>query len=101
MKLRSKNLYWQMMRCPKEGWQNLRNILVFLKNLIFFLFLIINFVSIFLQIYVSKNYGFTKFTREVYFDLKEKNMLIADGVGVQYKPDHGPLNDWKRRQTAA
>jgi large subunit ribosomal protein L10e len=53
------------------------------------------------KIFVSKNYGFTKFTRAVYAELREKNMLIEDGVGVQYKPDHGPLNDWKRRQTAA
>jgi len=53
------------------------------------------------KIYVSKNYGFTKFKREVYEKLKLENKLVPDGVGVQYKPDHGPLINWKRRQTAA
>lgn len=53
------------------------------------------------KIYVSRNYGFTKFPRAVYEQLKLENKLVPDGVGVQYKPDHGPLIDWKRRQTAA
>jgi large subunit ribosomal protein L10e len=53
------------------------------------------------KIYVSKNFGFTKFTRERYEQLTLENKLIPDGVGVQYKPDHGPLLNWKKRQTAA
>jgi len=52
------------------------------------------------KIYVSNKWGFTKYKREEYEKLFADNKLVFDGVGVQYKPDHGPLADWKKRQTA-
>ena len=52
------------------------------------------------KIYVSNKWGFTKFTRDVYETLMSENKLTFDGVGVQYKPDHGPLDAWKKRQAA-
>ena len=52
------------------------------------------------KIYVSNKWGFTKFKREEYEQLLSENKLVPDGVSVQYKPDHGPLKDWKKRQTA-
>jgi large subunit ribosomal protein L10e len=52
------------------------------------------------KIYVSKKWGFTKFQREEYETLFADNKLVFDGVNVQYKPDHGPLDAWKKRQTA-
>jgi large subunit ribosomal protein L10e len=52
------------------------------------------------KIYVSNKWGFTKYKREQYEQLMSENKLVFDGVGVQYKPDHGPLADWKKRQTA-
>jgi hypothetical protein len=30
--------------------------------------------------------------------MKEEGRLKNDGVGVQYKPAHGPLVNWKRMQ---
>jgi len=39
----------------------------------------------------SKNWGFTKLTREVYKDLKSRDRLIKDGVNVKVKPTSGPL----------
>jgi len=39
----------------------------------------------------SKNWGFTKLTREVYKDLKARDRLIKDGVNVKVKPTSGPL----------
>jgi len=52
------------------------------------------------KIYISNKWGFTKFTRERYEQLMAENKLTYDGVGVQYKPDHGPLAAWKKRQAA-
>jgi large subunit ribosomal protein L10e len=52
------------------------------------------------KIYVSNKWGFTKFKREEYERLLSEHKLVPDGVSVQYKPDHGPLTAWKRRQVA-
>jgi len=52
------------------------------------------------KIYVSDKWGFTKFKRDQYEQLMSENKLVFDGVSVQYKPDHGPLDAWKKRQTA-
>ena len=49
------------------------------------------------QIHVSKKFGFTKWNPEEFEELRAKGMLQADGVGVQYMPDHGPLDAWKKR----
>lgn len=50
------------------------------------------------KIYVSKKFGFTKFDRSEYERLMSEGKLTHDGVGVQYRPDKGPLKYWKRRQ---
>lgn len=50
------------------------------------------------KIYVSKKYGFTKYERDVYEDLKAQGRLAPDGCNVQYRPEHGPLATWKKVQ---
>lgn len=52
------------------------------------------------KIVVSKKWGFTKWDREKYGPMRQAGTLVPDGVGVQYKPDHGPLKYWKQRMTA-
>merc|ERR1712090_122662 len=49
------------------------------------------------KIYVSKKWGFTKWDRSVYHDMKQAGTLKPDGINVQYYPNHGPLSAWKRR----
>jgi large subunit ribosomal protein L10e len=50
------------------------------------------------KIYVSSKWGFTKFERADFENMREEGLLIPDGVGVQYKPHKGPLQAWKDRQ---
>lgn len=50
------------------------------------------------KIYVSKKWGFTKFDRGEYEDLKNAGRLAYDGCNVQYRREHGPLADWKKVQ---
>lgn len=50
------------------------------------------------KIYVSKKWGFTKYEREEYEDLKNAGRLAQDGCNVQYRPEHGPLAAWKKVQ---
>ncbi|XP_063443686.1 large ribosomal subunit protein uL16-like [Mytilus trossulus] len=50
------------------------------------------------KIYISKKHGFTKWERSAYEEMRLDGRLIPDGVGAQYKPDHGPLKAWKDRQ---
>jgi len=52
-----------------------------------------------LQIYVSKKWGFTKYEREKFEEMRAEGKLVPDGGNVQYKPDHGPLAAWKKVQT--
>jgi len=52
------------------------------------------------KIHVSKKWGFTKFNKENFEEMRAEGRLIPDGVGVQYIPAHGPLNKWKERQLA-
>merc|ERR1711872_789233 len=47
------------------------------------------------KIFVSNKWGFTKFDREEFEQLRSEGRLTGDGVGVQYHPDHGPLQKWK------
>lgn len=54
-----------------------------------------------LQIVVSKKWGFTKYSREEYERMRAEGLLVPDGVGVQYTPNHGPLEAWKQRVSAA
>lgn len=48
---------------------------------------------------VSRNWGFTKHTREQYAVLKEENRLIPDGAGVKVLNGRGPLTEWKKHVT--
>ena len=51
------------------------------------------------QIYVSNKWGFTKWLREDYKKMQSEGKLQSDGVVVQYIPEHGPLDAWKKRQS--
>jgi large subunit ribosomal protein L10e len=50
------------------------------------------------KIYVSKNWGFSKWNREQYATMKENGTLKNDGVNVKYIPEHGPLSVWCKTQ---
>jgi len=52
------------------------------------------------KIYVSKNWGFTKFRTEQFGELLRDGKLFPDGNNVQYKGGKGPLNQWKRIRAA-
>ena len=56
--------------------------------------------SIFLKIFVSNKWGFTKYKRDEFEQLMSESRLEFDGVNVKHLPDHGPLSEWKKRQTA-
>ncbi len=56
-------------------------------------------ICCFVQIFVSKKWGFTKWNRDEYQEMRQDGRLIPDGVVVQYKPDKGPLIHWMKRQT--
>merc|ERR1712127_622796 len=47
------------------------------------------------KIYVSTKWGFTKWEREDYETLRAAGRLIPDGVVVQYRREHGPLDVWR------
>ena len=49
------------------------------------------------QIYTSRKWGFTKWNKVDFEEMRKDGKLITDGVGAQYRPDHGPLADWKHR----
>merc|ERR1711909_232595 len=40
------------------------------------------------KIYISKKWGFTKWNRDVFEEMRESGKLRYDGVNVQYKPEH-------------
>lgn len=48
------------------------------------------------KIYVSKKWGFTKYDRSEYEELKAAGYLAPDGCNVKYLPEHGPLEEWKK-----
>lgn len=50
------------------------------------------------KIYVSKKWGFTKYERAQYEKLQAEGRLALDGCNVRYRPEHGPLNNWKKAQ---
>lgn len=50
------------------------------------------------KIYVSKKWGFTKYERAQYEELKANGRLMPDGGNVKYLPEHGPLIKWKKFQ---
>ncbi|CAG5136489.1 unnamed protein product [Candidula unifasciata] len=47
------------------------------------------------KIVVSKKWGFTKWPKQDYERMRAEGLLVPDGVGAQYKPNHGPLYAWK------
>lgn len=51
-----------------------------------------------IQIYVSKKWGFTKYEREEFEKLREDGRLANDGCNVRYRPEHGPLDAWRKVQ---
>ena len=55
-------------------------------------------VELYLQIYVSKKWGFTKYERDTYEKLRDEGRLAGDGCNVKYRPEHGPLESWKKVQ---
>lgn len=50
------------------------------------------------KIYISKKWGFTKFERGQYEELRDGGRLSHDGCNVQYRREHGPLAAWKKAQ---
>merc|ERR1712038_1458366 len=46
------------------------------------------------KIFVSNKWGFTKWNREDYAEMRQDGRLVPDGVTVQYKPPQGPLKAW-------
>jgi large subunit ribosomal protein L10e len=51
-----------------------------------------------LQIYVSKKWGFTKWDRDEYEEMRASGRLQPDGVNAKYMPEHGPLARWCKIQ---
>ena len=48
------------------------------------------------KIAISQKWGFTKWNREVFEEMRQSGILRPDGVSVQYFPNHGPLALWKK-----
>ena len=51
-----------------------------------------------MQLFVSTKWGFTKWERVDYERMRSEGTLVPDGVSVQYRPDHGPLQRWMEAQ---
>ena len=52
------------------------------------------------QLFTSRKWGFTKFDRDEYEELRANYRLRNDGVNVQYLREHGPLKAWKKVRRA-
>merc|ERR1712107_451236 len=50
------------------------------------------------KIFVSKKWGFTKFERDDYEEMRANGRLQPDGSHVKYLPEHGPLAKWCKVQ---
>lgn len=50
------------------------------------------------KIFVSKKWGFTKFERDEFEDLRSKGRVKPDGSHCKYLPEHGPLAAWCKIQ---
>ena len=50
------------------------------------------------KIYISKKWGFTKYERERYEELRDDNRLEPDDSNVKYRPEHGPMAAWEKAQ---
>merc|ERR1739848_1830 len=51
------------------------------------------------KLYVSKKWGFTKFDKQEFADGIKSGSIVTDGVGCQYRPEHGPLARWKKNMS--
>ena len=45
------------------------------------------------KIVVSKKWGFTKFSKAEYVEMRKEGRLVSDGNGAKYVPNHGRLAD--------
>ncbi|KAL5104221.1 60S ribosomal protein L10 [Taenia crassiceps] len=52
------------------------------------------------KIAVSQNWGFTKWKRETFQEMRNSGRLQYDGSNVKYFPNHGPLEVWKKTQSS-
>lgn len=52
------------------------------------------------KIVVSRNWGFTKLTREEYLERRQNGTAIPDGCYVKYVNNRGPLEAFFKRATA-
>merc|ERR1719390_244777 len=50
------------------------------------------------KIFVSKKFGFSKWNRDEYAEMRADGRLKTDGVNVKYMPEHGPLSVWCKTQ---
>jgi len=50
------------------------------------------------KIFISKKWGFTKWDRADYERMRGEGILGNDGCNVKYRPEHGPLAEWKKVQ---
>merc|ERR1712244_74154 len=51
------------------------------------------------KLYVSKKWGFTKFDKQEFAEGLKTGKIVTDGVGCQYRPEHGPLARWKKNMS--
>merc|ERR1712117_989950 len=51
------------------------------------------------KLYVSRKWGFTKFDRDIYEKWRAEGRLLPCGVHASYIREHGPLQDWKKRNS--
>ncbi|EGG24384.1 S60 ribosomal protein L10 [Cavenderia fasciculata] len=49
------------------------------------------------KIVISKKWGFTKYNREEFKELKATNRVVNDGANVKIISNHGPLNNYKKQ----
>lgn len=59
---------------------------------------VITLYLFYIQIVVSKKWGFTKYDKGDYEEMRQNGRLIPCGVHAKYIPDHGPLAEWERMQ---
>ena len=53
---------------------------------------------LYVQIVVSKKWGFTKYDKEDYDEMRQNGRLIPCGAHAKYIAEHGPLAEWERMQ---
>ncbi|XP_067931618.1 large ribosomal subunit protein uL16-like [Watersipora subatra] len=51
------------------------------------------------KIFISTKWGFTKWEKDEFEEMRANGRLIPDGVSVQYRREHGPLSLWKRERS--